>query len=281
MGVRNLRKKDLPFAIDLTVQEGWFYTDRELEVMLNLDPDGSFIFEDGEPLGFATCVTYGSSGVLGHLIVSKKGRGRRIGNALVEAAVEYMSGRGAKSMIVIATDEAVRLYSRHGFTIREKVACCHSRLDDSVPRRPSPRCERLKMEDLQEAIEMDSTCFGDDRSRLIEMLHSESPERSFKIQRDGRLQGFVMARPDHVGYNLGPWVSSEGSAENADALLTTAISTLGNGKLYSGSFARNSKAIGIMKGYRRINEWSTTLMIRGEGRYDPERVFGIAAFELG
>lgn len=280
MGVRNLRKEDLPFAVDLTVQEGWFYTARELDMMLRLDPDGSFVFEEKDkPLGFATCVTYGSTGVLGHLIVSKQGRGRGISHSLIDAAVEYIAGRGADSMIVIATEEAVRIYEKHGFKVREDIACQHSRLDDSVPRVSSKECAPLERSDLGKVIRMDAELFGDDRSRLIEALHEESPERSFKIERDGRMEGFVLARPDHIGYNLGPWVAS--SSADAESLLKTAISTMGNGKLYSGSFSENLEALEIMNGLGRINEWRTILMIRGRTRYETKRTYGLAAFELG
>lgn len=281
MGVRTLGREDLPFAVDLTVQEGWFYTERELEVMLRLDPQGSFIFEEDEPLGFATCVTYGRTGVLGHLIVSKEGRGRRIGHALIDAAVEYMAGKGVESMVVIATDEAVRLYEKHGFSIQEPIVCQHSRLDDAVPRIKSPDCIPLRDSDLNEVVEIDAKSFGDDRGRLIRALHAESPERSFKVETDGRIGGVIMARPDHIGYNLGPWVCPGRDQKIARALFGTALSTMGDGKLYSGSFARNGRALTIMDGLARINEWRTTLMIRGKPRYDAESVFGIAAFELG
>lgn len=283
MGVRTLRKEDVAFAVSLTEEEGWYYTPRELEVMLRLDPEGSFIFEEEVPLGFATCVTYGRTGVLGHLIVSKMGRRRRIGNSLVSTAVDYMSSKGVESMVVLATLEAVELYRRHGFEIRDEVSCMHSRLDDHFNRTPSGSCTPMRESDLDEVIEIDQKLFGDNRERLIRILHDEAPQHSFKMERDGKIVGFILARPDHIGYNLGPWVCLTGDANDAESLLRTVFTGLGNGKIYSGSFSSNLAALRIMEEMPRINQWRIPLMIRGRARYhvDTSKVFGIAAFELG
>lgn len=283
MGVRILGKKDIGFAVSLTEEEGWYYTARELEVMLRMDPEGSFVFEDGEPLGFATCVTYGRTGVLGHLIVSKKGRGRKMGDSLVSAAVDYMSSKDVESMLVLATQEAVKLYQRHGFEIRDEISCMHSRLDDKFDRASSASCTRLMESDLDEVIVIDRRLFGDDRTRLIRILYHEAPDHCFKIERGDRIEGFIFTRPDHIGYNLGPWVCLTGAASDAEALFRTALSSMGNGKLYSGSFSSNQVALKIMDETPRINQWRIPLMIRGRARYsaDTSKVFGIAAFELG
>jgi predicted N-acetyltransferase YhbS len=283
MGVRILGKEDIGFAVALTEEEGWYYTARELEVMLRMDPEGSFVFEEEESLGFATCVTYGRTGVLGHLIVSKKGRGRKIGHSLVRAAVDYMSSKDVESMFVLSTQEAVKLYQSYGFEIRDEVSCMHSRLDDNFDRSPSTSCTPLMESDLDEVIAIDRRLFGDDRGRLIRILHHEAPQHSFKIERDDRILGFIFARPDHIGYNLGPWVCLTDEASDAEALFRTALSTLGNGKLYSGSFSSNPASSKIMNEIPRINQWRIPLMIRGKARYsaDTSKVFGIAAFELG
>ncbi len=76
MTIRNLREHDLEYAASLTVIEGWHYTVKELGFLLRMDPDGSFIYEQGgEPVGFATTITYGRTGVLGHLVVGAQGQG--------------------------------------------------------------------------------------------------------------------------------------------------------------------------------------------------------------
>jgi hypothetical protein len=251
--------------------------------MLELDPEGSFVYEEEVPLGIATCVTYGRTGVLGHLIVSKSGRGRKIGHSLVDAAVEYMEGRGAESILVHATEEAVRLYQNHGFAIRDETSCIHLKLDNSFRRSSSAECSQLERSDLSEIIDIDQRLFGDDRGRLIELLYEESPEGAFKIDRAGKIEGFIFGRPDHVGSNLGPWVCLTGDERDADALFRTTLSTLGNGKIYMGAFTSNLAALKIADELPMINRWRIRLMTKGKARYhvDTSKVFGIAAYELG
>ena len=282
MPIRKLDKNDLEFAAALTAAEGWFYTPRELEVMLRLDPEGSFVYEDGERMGFATSVAYGRTGVLGHLIVGKKGRGRKIGQSLLQAALEHMESRGAESILLYATHEGVRLYEKHGFTVRDEIFCAHLNLEKTPARNPS-RCEPLTRRDLPEVVEIDQELFGDRREKLLNALYDEGVQHGFKIERDGRLAGYIMGRHDHVGYDLGPWACLTEDPEDAEDLFRSALSTMDPGTIYMGSFLKNPKAIEISSKMPIVRSWRIPLMIRGKGRYESNlsKLFGIAAFELG
>ena len=283
MGIRILRKEDLDFAAAVTTAEGWYYTPRELEVMLRLDPEGSFIFEDGEPLGIATTVTYGRTGVLGHLVVSEKGRGKNIGATLLSTAMDYMEGRGAESMLLYSAVNAVKMYERKGFRALDEIKCMHLHIDAGHRRSPSADCPPMKRSDIREVAEIDARLFGDDRGPLIEVLFEEGPANSFKIVRDGRIEGFIMARHDHDGYDLGPWVCTTGNPKDAEDLFWTALSAMEDGTIYMGSFYKNEPALRITDHVPTVRHWKIPLMVRGKGRYegDLDDLFGVAAFELG
>jgi ribosomal protein S18 acetylase RimI-like enzyme len=283
MGIRLMEKEDLEFATSLTAEEGWYYTPRELEVMLRLDPEGSFVFEEDERLGISTSVTYGRTGVLGHLVVSKKGRGRKIGNSLLKAALDHMAEKGVESILLYAAQEAVSLYSRHGFTPRGEIYCVHLDLKDSHKRPSSKTCAPMRRQDLAQVAEMDERLFGDDRRALLEVLYDEGPQHAFKIERDGRIVGYVMARHDHIGYDLGPWVCTTDDPADAESLFLTALTTLEESTIYMGSFFKNKEAVRIADTIPKARSWRIPLMIRGKDRYatDLHHTFGIAAFELG
>ena len=283
MGIRVMRKEDIDFAAALTVKEGWFYTPRELELMLRLDPEGSFVFEDEQRLGFATTVTYGRTGVLGHLVVGREGRGKKIGGSLLKAAIEYVSEKGAESMLLYATPEAVKLYQKHGFVPRDDIYCVHLSLQKEHMGRRSPVCLHMKRQDLRQVSEIDRDLFGDDRKALLEVLFDEAEGHAFKLERDGRIVGYVMARHDHIGYDLGPWACTTGSPEDAESLFWTVLSTLEEGTVYMGSFYKNSEALKIVEKVPKLRSWRIPLMIRGENRYasNASKNYGIAAFELG
>lgn len=281
--IRKLEPEDLDFALALTNSEGWSYTRGELERMLRMDPEGSFVCEDQKPLGFITCVTYGHTGVVGHLVVSKEVRGRRIGHSLLKNAVGYMSDRGADSILLFATDEGVGLYSQHGFVTRREVSCIHIAVGGDRKARTPTTCSLIARKDLPEIIEMDSQIFGDDRAQLIELLYDEFPKNAFKIQRDGRILGFSFGRATPSGFDLGPWVCSSGSKRDAEDLFKATVLSLGDGTVFLGVFPDNPLAVEIANSMRRVRYWRTHLMTRGEERYCAhiDKLFGVAAFELG
>jgi GNAT superfamily N-acetyltransferase len=284
MGVRQFTRDDIDFAVNQTAIEGWFYTPIELERMLRMDPEGSFVFEQGgERLGFVTTVTYGRTGVMGHLIVDKKGRGRKIGDTLVQSAVDYMRGRGVDSMLLYATAEGARIYKRYGYKAGDEIWCIHSRMDQIAGKRASPLCSPILKEDLDAISAVDAQLFGDDRTRLIKSLFDEFPGHAFKIERGGRIDGYIFARPNPTGYDLGPWVCLTEDVGDADALFQTVLAHGPQGTLYLGVFFRNQAACGIAEQLPKVRTWRIPLMIRGEPRYTSglNKVFGITAFELG
>jgi predicted GNAT family N-acyltransferase len=281
--IRKLEPKDLDFALALTHAEGWSYTKGELERMLRMDPEGSFVYDDQKPLGFITCVTYGRTGVVGHLVVSKETRGRRIGHSLMKTAVDYMSDRGVDSMILFSTDEGVRLYNQYGFVTRREVSCLHVAVGGDRKVRTPTTCSLIAREDLPEVIEMDRQIFGDDRTQLIELLYDDYPKTAFKIQRDGRILGFCFGRTTLSGFDLGPWVCSSGSRRDAEDLFNATALSMGDGTIFLGVFPENPLAVDIVNSIRRVRYWRTHLMIRGKERYyaNIDKLFGMAAFELG
>ncbi len=276
-------RDDIDFAIWLIDQEGWGYTHVELERMLKLDPEGSFIYEDKRPLGIVTCVSYGKTGVVGHLVVSKEGRGRKVGQSLVTAAVEYLEGVGVESMLLYATPEGTGIYERFGFRTSRNVLCMNVHASPGPEPLPGCSCELIRPEDLADVISIDRELFGDDRSRILEMLHREFPEHCFKLVRNGRIASFAFGRKTPVGFDLGPWVGPSDNRAEAEAPLRAFFDAVGPNGVFLGVFSDNPVALSICETLVKNRVWNTALMVRGKGRYEKDirRIFGVAAFELG
>jgi predicted N-acetyltransferase YhbS len=283
MEIRNLRPEDIPSALSLINDEGWNYTAVELERMLRLDPDGSFICESDEPQGIAMNVSYGKTGVIGHLVVAKKGRGKRIGQTLLARSLEYFDSEETESVILYATEAGARLYAKNGFVKRRQAFCVHARLPrlrvDPDALQPVP----LEEHDLAEVSELDARLFGDDRSKLVGMLIKESPEHGFKMVRDGSIVGFIMARDSPVGYDMGPWACVSDHPEDAANLFAASESSFTRGTLFIPGFVDNRDAYTLASGFDSVITWKTDMMVRGRDRYctDLSKVYGMAAFELG
>ena len=284
MGIHVIRDKpDLDYAVKMTQDEHWYYTHLEIGRMTELEPEGSFIFEEhGTRLGFITTVSYGGTGVIGHLIVSKEARRRRIGEKLLLEAVNHLEDRGVESIMLYASGDGAKLYSRHGFTTRQQALVLHTKLESMHIRKGRRGCEPITSKDLSAVIEMDNMLFGDDRSRIMKVLFRDYPQGALKLERDGRLAGFIMGRPDHVGYDLGPWACLSDDPADAEALFDSLLPILGSGTLYIGTFPRNEHAVRIFTRIPKIFELPVPLMIKGKDRYPgSDKVYAVAAMELG
>jgi ribosomal protein S18 acetylase RimI-like enzyme len=283
-GVHPIKDKDdLDYAVKLTHDEHWYYTHIEIGRMLELDPEGSFVFEDrGKRLGFITTVSYGRTGVIGQLIVSHDARRRKIGETLLKEAVEYLEGRGVESIMLYSSGDGQKLYSRHGFTVRQQALVLHTRLEKSHIAARGRVADPMTPKDLPNVIEMDNELFGDDRSRVMKIIYRDYPRGAFKLERDGHLVGFIMGRPDHVGYDLGPWACVSKDPRDAEALFDSLLPVLGQGVLYIGTFPENDHAVRLFTRIPKTFELPVPLMVKGKDRYPgSEKVYAVAAMELG
>ena len=251
--------------------------------MLRLDPDGSFLYEEDRPLAFITCVTYNKTGVVGHLVVSKEVRGRKIGNSLITTAIDYMAGRGVDSMLLYATQDGARLYLKHGFKVVREVSCIHVANEPTPPKASLRQCSRVGKRDLRQISAIDARLFGDDRHKLIELLFDEFPDHAFKIEDGGSISGFCFGRVTDTGFDLGPWACVTDSKGDADSLFRAVLASFGKGTVYLGLFPENKAAIELVDALPRVRYWRTELMIRGAARLGSgvDHMFGVAAFELG
>lgn len=274
---------DIHQALSLINIEGWNYTSEEIERMLNLDPGGSFLYGDKPPLAVVTCVTYSRTGVIGHLVVSQSARGKKIGRAMLQKAIDYCDSQGVDSILLYATDQGARLYEKFGFRTLRRTHCTCANITKGAASCNGPVCELVERDDLEEILEIDSRLFGDDRSKLMRILLSEYPQHSSKLERDGKIVGYALGRGSSLGFDVGPWVCLTGHITDAESLFNATISSFGAGTVFLGVFRDNPQAMEIADRMEKIRTWESRLMIRGKDRYSShiENVFGVAAFELG
>ena len=73
-----MRPEDFSFAVQLANTMDWNMAESDLEFMTKLEPDGCFVLLHGdEPVGMATCISYGKIGWFGNLAVKPRNTGKR------------------------------------------------------------------------------------------------------------------------------------------------------------------------------------------------------------
>jgi len=273
--------EDIDFALTMINREGWGYARVELERMLLMDPEGSFLYGDRNTLGVITSVTYGHTGVIGHLVVSEQARGKKIGQALIKRAIEYCDGAGAESILLYATAEGLPVYKKFGFDEKRQAMVTKALMSEADYGPSQNKCARITSNDLDDVQAMDECLFGDDREKLLRLLFAQFPQHSWKLEREGRLVGFIMGRTTPAGYDIGPWECTSGP-HDAECLLRAVLKSLGKGVVYLGVFTDHPEAVRMSNTLKPLIAWKTTFMVRGVDRYPhPEGVFGMSSLELG
>jgi GNAT superfamily N-acetyltransferase len=158
-------------------------------------------------VGGSCCASFGASGWIGALGVLPRARRRGVGELLTRASVEWLQSRGARTVLLYATDLGRPVYDRVGFVVEAR-----ARAWRGTPPGPTPTgLRRLRPSDRPALLELDRRATGEDRSAVYEMLPALL---GLAYERDGRLAGFTLQTP----WGAGPAVVAE-DADAGEALL--------------------------------------------------------------
>ncbi len=209
--VRTWKQADLAYVAKSIQREGWGHTPRDVERCWNLEPKGCFIAEsNGKPVGHIFSVLFGAIGWIGLLIVNPEKRGIGVGTALMEAAIIYIEGNGAKTIKLEAVEEAAPLYRRLGF-----VDAFDSLRFRGIPRRSKKRplgigrASQIRENDLHEIAEFDAQYFGANRLSILKSLQGDFPQNCFVARENQGVNGYIMARKTQDELWIGPWICAD------------------------------------------------------------------------
>jgi GNAT superfamily N-acetyltransferase len=158
-------------------------------------------------VGGACTASFGETGWIGALGVLPRARRRGVGELLTRACVEWLEERGARTVLLYATDLGRPVYDRVGFVAEARARAWRG----TPPGSPPPGIRRLRPSDRGAIRELDARCTNEDRSAVLEMLPALL---GFGYERDGRLAGFALQTP----WGAGPAVIAEDEAAG-EALL--------------------------------------------------------------
>jgi GNAT superfamily N-acetyltransferase len=227
-------------------------------------PDGHILVAaSGRRLvGGACCASFGDTGWIGALGVLPRARGRGIGEMLTRAAIDWLRERGARTVLLYATEMGRPVYERVGF-VPEPAA----RAWRGTPPGPAPDgIRRLNPGDLDAMLALDRAATGETRRPIYDELRALL---GIGYERDGELRGFALQTP----WGAGPGVIAA-DAEAGVAVLRGLV--LEPQPLTITVPEDNAVAAASLSGWRFVQVNTALRMRFGPPiAQDPSKVFGL------
>ncbi len=278
--IREMTVGDLGFCLEMFRITGWGNTADDVLRMIAYEPGGCFVASlAGEDVGIVGSIMYGEVGYLGNLIVQPGHRGRGIGAALMNEAMEHLLESGVKSIRLDSVPKATPLYERLGF----KGESLSLRITGLASQKGSTGCERMDEIDLPEVSELDLRLFGAPRGRVLRRVHADFPGLCFVAREGSRLVGYIMAREGEGRTRIGPWIGEPGERGIAENLLHRLMDEVAGSALWAGVPEGNQGSVEILEKNGFISGPSSHRMCLGECGETGivEGIFGIGGPDKG
>lgn len=281
LAVRPMSRHDLRMVLDWAAAEGWNPGLRDAETFFAADPGGFLLAEaDGEPVGGIAAVNYDERfGFAGLLAVRPEHRGARHGAALLRAALHRFGGRTIGLDGVIAKQ---RVYRTFGFraayrTIRYEASAgpCDLRAADS----PAQFVD-LRSLPLANLVAYEAPMFPASRPQFLQSWIHQPGTIALGLRQLGRLVGYGVLRPCHVGCRVGPLFADHQSL--AELLLEGLLAAAPGANVYLDVPEPNLAAVALARRRGMKPCFRTVRMYRGAAPdIDLGRVYGVTSLELG
>lgn len=275
--IRAMRRDEISLAIDWAAAEGWNPGIADADCFASVDPGGFLIAElDGAPAATISCVNYDARfSFLGFYIVRADLRGKGYGLRIWNAAIAHSPARVIGLDGVTAQQEN---YKKSGF----QLAYANVRYGGTVTSLAAPPADIIDLSDVPfAAVEADdATVFPALRAAFLRTWIGSPGHIGCALVRDGRLSGWGVIRPCHIGFKVGPLVADDRAG--AEAVLSALIGKVGGGEIFLDVPAINREATALARDFGLVPVFETARMYTGA--IPPlrlDRVFGVTTFELG
>ncbi|MCK5125628.1 MAG: GNAT family N-acetyltransferase [candidate division Zixibacteria bacterium] len=199
-----MRRSDFDFGLTMANNEHWGYLREDYESLLALSPEGCFIaWKDKTPVGIITTLCHGEYGFIGTLIVLPEMRGHKIGESLMQMAINYLHDSKVTTIELDGVFPAVPLYRRLGFRDR----FISLRLKRSAMKTRPLEPVQTSAYSIEEMCEFDFRHTGIDRSKLLNQFYTSFKDNLITIGQT-EITGYAFIRPRGAGVHfIGPSVA--------------------------------------------------------------------------
>ena len=285
MEIRTADADQMLFLQEWALREGWGAGRGDVEAFHASDPEGFLIAWDGDrPVGSISAVRYDDSySFVGYYIVDPALRGRGIGHALFDAALERI---GPAASGLDGVEEQVSTYASLGYA----PAHLTTRYVGSAAILSAALAARAMLVgyvapgDVDGIVDYDALHVPARRESFVRAwLAPGSPRTSYVIGRGQDIHGYATVRPMiGGGSRIGPLFADDEQIA-LGLLAACAVTAMSWGEEIAIDIpAPNAAALALAESLGMAPRFACTRMYRGDARPLPlDRIWGSTSFELG
>ena len=204
--IRRMLPADIAQGMRLKQIAGWNQTRATGRAFYALEPSGCYVAERASlVVGTVTTCRFYSVAWIGMMLVDPAHRRRGIATHLMQHALDRLESAGAERIRLDATKMGVPLYRRLGFLPQLEIARYGGNPTRLTSRSRLPRVRDFQWTDWPALYELDREVSRVDRTKLLKRLLVQAGGTARVVSVEGRLQGFLLARPGSSAAQIGPF----------------------------------------------------------------------------
>ena len=276
--IQRMSRTDLALALQWATREGWNPGLHDTDLFHAIDPRGHFMAWIGEqPVACISGLRHGVGyGFIGLYIVEPRFRGKGLGLAVWNVALEHLKG------CVVGLDgvpEQQDNYARSGFDL----AWRNRRYSGQGlgPRPPHPRIVRLAGMPFDSLAAYDRGFHPEPRPAFLQAWIRQRRGTALGWLQDGELRGYGVRRACVQGHKIGPLCAD--SPAIADGLLQALCAGVGPQETVHLDVPEpNREALALAERHGFVPGFPTARMYRGPRPHvDLARQYALTALEIG
>lgn len=273
---RGLTSSDVDDAVALNAEAGWNQISDDWRFMLD-QGEGAGVLDGGDLIASSMLLPQGDRFAwIAMILVTAEWQRKGLASQLMRRCIA-----GAEALNLIAgldaTEAGRQVYMPLGFNDIYPLTRWQA---DGPKATLYGNVRPMLASDLEAVAERDVVISGAPRLGLLSHLHGRCPERAFVLERDGALQGFVLARNGRLATQIGPLSADNGAT--ALALLQAALANQ-TGKVFLDAADHHAGLADWLAdaGFIKQRGYMRMLLGPNEPIDDPNQVYLIAGPELG
>jgi GNAT superfamily N-acetyltransferase len=167
--IRPATDREIPLAVDVLRRAGFGTQVARLIEYPRRSPHGAILVAEGRTggvIGVACTASFGATGWIGAVGVAPEARRAGLGTALTEAAVRWLRNRGARTVLLYATEAGRPVYERLGFVAEERAIAWRGVAGAAPPL----DLQRLGESDRARLRTLDQMATGEQRDPVLDAI---------------------------------------------------------------------------------------------------------------